>query len=144
MAVKPALARNALGTLQGLIALSAFGGGWYGWDGAEAIPLAWLDGSVFPTYVIPGLFLFVVIGGFFLAGSILTFAGKPSSRALAYFTAILLAAWIAVQVSIIGWVSWLQPAMVGAAALTALLARRLPIALITKSKRRSLGAGSMI
>ena len=57
------LVRTSLIVLQLLIMFNAFGGGIYGFLGAPGVDPAWLDGSPFSSYFIPGLFLFVVIGG---------------------------------------------------------------------------------
>jgi hypothetical protein len=58
--------RNILGVVLTVLALNAFGGGWYGMAGAEGIPVDWLRGSLFQSYFFPSLILFVVVGGSFL------------------------------------------------------------------------------
>jgi len=50
--------RYSLGALLIILAVNAFGGGYYGMAGAEGVPIEWLNGSPFPNYFIPGLFLF--------------------------------------------------------------------------------------
>ena len=52
------LIRRSLGTLLLLVALNAFGGGWYGMAGADAVPISWLEGSPFRDYFIPSMILF--------------------------------------------------------------------------------------
>ncbi len=121
-----AAAKSWLGGLQAALALCAFGGGWYGLSGAKDIPVACPQGRPFPDYSLPSLFLFIVIGGAFLAGSLAVFSRFSFARLLAHANGILLVAWIGAQLAIIGFVSWLQPAMVAAALAVELLAFRLP------------------
>ncbi|OFY45000.1 MAG: hypothetical protein A2X18_13740 [Bacteroidetes bacterium GWF2_40_14] len=102
--------RIILGVLLAFGALNAFGGGYYGMSGAEGVPLEWLDGSPFDNYFIPGLFLFVIIGGSFLTASIVVFSGHWISKFFAITSVVIVYIWLAVQLSIIGYISWMQPA----------------------------------
>ena len=104
--------RYILGVLFAFATLNAFGGGYYGLAGAEGVPLEWLEGSPFDSYFIPSLFLMIVMGGSFLTASIANFAGWKRARFISMLTAVLAFVWIAVQVSIIGYISWMQPATV--------------------------------
>jgi hypothetical protein len=66
--------RITLAALEGFIGICALGGGYAVITGAfgfaQFLPLSWLDGTPFKDYTIPGLVLFVVIGGgMFLAAS---------------------------------------------------------------------------
>ena len=99
----------SLGILLAFLALNAFGGGYYGMSGAKDVPLEWLDGSPFKSYFIPGLFLFIVVGGSALFASILVFKRHPKARFAAMATAIIVLLWLTVQVLIIGYISWMQP-----------------------------------
>ena len=118
--------RIALGVLLAFVALNAFGGGYFGMSGAEGVPREWLDDSPFKDYFIPGLFLFVIVGGSFLSAAIAVFARSPKARLFAVGAAILVLAWLVVQVAIIGYVSWMQPATTIAAIIVLILARFLP------------------
>ncbi|MDF2449549.1 MAG: rane protein [Bacteroidota bacterium] len=118
--------RIFLGCLLAFIALNAFGGGYYGLSGAESIPLSWLEGSPFTSYFIPGVFLFVVVGGMCALSSVLVFKNSVRARGMSVACAVLLLAWIVVQVSIIGYVSWMQPAIIIFAVIIFILARYLP------------------
>jgi hypothetical protein len=114
-----------LGGLLAFGALNAFGGGYYGLAGASGVPTEWLAGTPFSDYTVPSVILFVVVGGSFLAGTVAVFAG-----------AIVLI-WIAVQVAIIGYVSWMQPATAIGGLLILLLAWALPkSAALTDSTNR--------
>lgn len=103
------LLRYALGIILSFSALNAFGGGYYGMAGAEGVPVEWLEGSPFRNYFIPGLILFVVIGGSFLIAAIAVFAKLSIARRAAVFSVIIVFVWLSVQLAIIGYVSWMQP-----------------------------------
>jgi hypothetical protein len=103
-------ARYLLGGLLAFGALNAFGGGFYGLAGAEGVPLELLEGSPFRTYFVPSLILVVVVGGSFLLAAIAVFARLRIARVSARGAGVVVLIWIVVQVSIIGYVSWLQPA----------------------------------
>jgi hypothetical protein len=120
-----AMLRYGLGALLALVALNAFGGGYYGMAGAEGVPIAWLEGSPFSSYFVPSLFLFVVVGGSFLVASIAVFAGWRLARAAAVGAGLVVLGWLAVQLAIIGYVSWMQPTTAVAALLVLLLASQL-------------------
>jgi hypothetical protein len=117
--------RYGLGVLLAFVALNALGGGYYGMAGAQGVPAKWLDGSPFSSYFVPSLILFVVVGGSFLVASIAVFAGWRLGRAAAVGAALIAFGWLAVQVAIIGYVSWMQPTTAAAALLVLLLASRL-------------------
>ncbi|MBD3386033.1 hypothetical protein GF407_14045 [candidate division KSB1 bacterium] len=67
------------------------------------IPLRWLEGSPFQTYLIPGVVLFTVLGLFPLA----CFVGLLKRSRMAWFGALLLAValiiWILVEILVIGY-----------------------------------------
>jgi hypothetical protein len=106
--------RYLLGGLLAFGALNAFGGGFYGLSGAEGVPLELLEGSPFRTYFVPSLILFVVVGGSFLSAAIAVFARFRIARLSAQCAGGVVLIWIVVQVSIIGYVSWMQPATAAA------------------------------
>ncbi len=119
--------RFLLGTLLLLLAANAFGGGYYGMAGAKDIPVEWLHGSPFSDYFIPGLFLFTVIGGSAVTAAIAVFIKHRHARKAAFICGSITVLWIVVQVSIIGYVSWMQPVTAITALLILLLTWRLPI-----------------
>ena len=57
------LAKIALISIQLLVMLNAFGGGYYGLSGATASTPRGSTARPFSSYFIPSLFLFTVIGG---------------------------------------------------------------------------------
>jgi hypothetical protein len=118
--------RTLLGALLAFGALNAFAGGYYGLSGAEGVPREWLAGSSFSDYVVPSLVLFVVVGGALALAAIMVFRRHPLARAIACVAAAVLLVWIVVQVAIIGYVSWMQPATFAAGLLMLLLISLLP------------------
>jgi peptidoglycan/LPS O-acetylase OafA/YrhL len=118
--------RTLLGSLFAFGALNAFAGGYYGLSGADGVPREWLAGSPFSDYVVPSLALFVVVGGALALAAIMVFRGHPLARAIACAASAVLLAWIVVQVAIIGYVSWMQPATFAAGLLMLLLISLLP------------------
>jgi hypothetical protein len=57
------IVRRSLGTLLAFMALNSIGGGIYGVAGAKGVPLEWLEGSPFRSYLLPSLILIFVVGG---------------------------------------------------------------------------------
>lgn len=118
--------RYALGILLALLALNAFGGGYYGMAGAKGVPKEWLIGSPFSNYFIPGLFLFLFVGGSAFIASIAVFSRSPKAGKIAYISAVIVLLWLLVQVMFIGFVSWLQPTTAVAALIILFLTSKLP------------------
>ena len=122
----PSAVRYALGSLLAFGALNAFGGGVYGIAGAKAVPAQWLAGSPFSDYMIPSLILFVIVGGALLGAAVAVFGRRRMARAAAFMAGSVLLIWIVVETAMIGYVSWLQPAVLTAALVELALAWRLP------------------
>ena len=118
--------RYLLGGLLAFGALNAFGGGFYGLSGAEGVPLELLDGSPFRTYFVPSLILLVAVGGSLLLAAIAVFMRSRIARPIALAAGAVLLVWIAVQVSIIGYQTWMQPVTAIAGLIILLLAALLP------------------
>ena len=116
--------RWILGALLLVIALNAFGGGYYGLSGAPGVPTAWLEGSPFESYFIPSLILFTVVGGAFLIAGVAVLANLRWRRMAVAVAVAIAAGWLVTQVAIIGYVSWMQPATAIAALVAAVLAAR--------------------
>ena len=115
-----------LGILLLLLAINALGGGYYGMAGAKNVPAEWLKGSPFHNYFIPGLFLFVCVGGSALVAAIFVFRRHHMARKAAFICGIIVLLWLIVQVAIIGYVSWMQPTTAITAILILLLTWKLP------------------
>ena len=118
--------RYSLGVLLAFAALNAFGGGYYAMSGAKGVPIEWLNGSLFQDYFIPGLVLFFIIGGAFLIAAILVFGRSRIARVATFTAVIIVFIWLGVQIAIIGYVSWMQPATACVSLLILFLASLLP------------------
>jgi hypothetical protein len=118
--------RYLLGALLAFGAINAFAGGYYGLSGAAGVPVEWLAGSPFSDYFIPSVILVVVVGGALAFAAVAVFAGFRLARISALAAAIVVLVWIFVQLAIIGFVSWMQPATALAGVLIFILASRLP------------------
>jgi hypothetical protein len=108
---RPTRIRGILATLLIIIAINAFGGAWYGLAGAKDVPIDWLAGSPFKTYFIPSLILLLGVGGSAIFSAIALLKRYRIAVKASLICGIILLVWIAAQVSIIGFVSWLQPTM---------------------------------
>jgi hypothetical protein len=118
--------RTVLGALLVFGALNAFGGGWYGLAGACGIPKEWLAGSPFADYFAPSFVLLVGVGGTLLGAAIAVLRGNRRARAFATTAGLVVLGWIAIQVAIIGFVSWMQPTTAAAGLVIVGLAGLLP------------------
>jgi hypothetical protein len=107
-----------------VVAVNAFGGGWYGMAGAPGVPIEWLDGSPFDSYLVPSVILFAVVGGTFLIAAIGVLARARWSWFAVAAAVVVATVWLTTQLAIIGAVSWLQPATAAAIVAVALLAWR--------------------
>ncbi len=105
------IVRYIVGILLVIVAINAFGGGAYGLSGAKEIPEDWLKGTPFRNYIFPSLVLIIAVGGVSLWAAFTMFMKRPIFILAGYCSAVILLVWIITQVTIIGYVSWLQPAM---------------------------------
>jgi len=122
----PAAIRYALGGLLVFGALNALGGSYYGLTGAVGVPTEWLEGSPFADYFVPSIILLVVVGGSFIVAAIAVFARLRSARLAVFMAAFVVLGWLIVQIGIIGYVSWMQPATAIAGLLILILGSQLP------------------
>lgn len=107
----PGPLRHILGSVLIFLGLNALAGGYYGMVGAPGVPVDWLTGTPFRSYSVPGLILFGVVGGSLLVGGVAVFARSTFARGAVAAAGFILVGWLAVQLAIIGRVSWMQPAM---------------------------------
>jgi hypothetical protein len=118
--------RYSLGSLLAFGAVNAFGGGYYGLTGAKDVPTEWLKGSPFLDYFVPSLILLVVVGGSFMVAATAVFTDLRIARLAARTAGIVVLGWLAVQLAIIGYVSWMQPTTAIAGVLVLVLGSLLP------------------
>lgn len=117
--------RYTLGFLLALLALNAFGGGYYGMAGAQNVPVQWLQGSPFHSYFIPSLILFICVGGSALIAAVFVFTRHRLAYKAAFVCGVVTLLWLIVQVVIIGYVSWMQPTTAVTAIIILLLTLKL-------------------
>lgn len=101
--------RVALIVIHLCVGVSAVGGAVYALMGAPGVSREWLRGSPFKSYAVPGLVLLVAVGGSMFAAAVSLLADASGARTVSVIAGLVLVAWIAVQVSIIGRRHWLQP-----------------------------------
>jgi hypothetical protein len=104
------LINKILGILLIFVAANAFAGGYYGLLGAKGIPIEWLRNSPFNNYFIPSVILIVIIGSSSLFAGIAVLMKFRTGDLIAYTAGGILMVWLAVELFIIGYVSWMQPA----------------------------------
>jgi hypothetical protein len=76
---------------------------------------SWLDGTPFPSYTIPGLFLLVVIGGGMLGAAATALLGSRWTRLAAFCLGLALLLFLSVETVAIGYQG---PAQLGLVAIT--------------------------
>ena len=69
---------------------------------------AWLKGSPFNDYLVPGLFLFFIHGGLNLAAAYGLVRTRQWAPAVSLLAGVMLVAWILIQWAIIGYRHWTQ------------------------------------
>jgi hypothetical protein len=72
------------------------------------MPLSYLDGTPFTSYVIPGVILGVIVGGTQLLGAWAILAQWRSALLLAAVAGFGMLVWIFVEIAVIEEYSWLQ------------------------------------
>jgi hypothetical protein len=104
--------RRALIVLHVFLGVSAVGAGTlFALDPSGAglgMTVDLLEGGPFPDYLVPGLFLAIVIGGANLASAVLLWRRHLLASRASLATGLLLLAWTVVQLSIIGFTEWTQ------------------------------------
>lgn len=101
-----------LGALQAFIGLGALGGGFMlvrdPSGSALGVPLSFLQGSPFPDFLVPGIFLLVVNGVGSLIGAGFSFTRRRYAQETAIVLGAILVAWIVIQVILIRSFSWMH------------------------------------
>jgi hypothetical protein len=107
----------ALGSLQIFIGLGAVAGGLVMMldpsGSGMGFTIDLLQDSPFSSYLIPGLFLFLVNGVGSLLGSILTFIQYRYAGEIAIILGVIMITWIVIQVLIINYIHWMHPLYIG-------------------------------
>ncbi len=108
--------RIVVALLLGFLALNALGGGIYGMTSPQ-----------WHGYFIPSLILCVIVGGMAAVASAATFAEHIFWRLLAYAAALVALVFVLVELAVIGYQSWLQPAVIAYAIAVAALTWAAPL-----------------
>src|SRR3954447_11112571 len=116
--------RWTLAAIESLVAVNALGGMAYALGGAPAVPEEWLDDTPFGSYLVPGLYLGVVVGGSSLAAAYATIRDPRRARVAAFGSSAVMVSWIVAQVAVIGYRSPLQPLVAATGVAVAHLAVR--------------------
>jgi hypothetical protein len=101
-----------LGILQAFIGLGALGGGFMlvrdPSGSALELPMSLLEGSPFPDFLLPGMFLLAVNGVGSMIGAGLSFTRRRYAQEIAIVLGAILVAWIVIQIVIISSFHWLH------------------------------------
>jgi hypothetical protein len=98
-------------TLKGVLlfnALSAVGGAIGLVTGRLPVPTMLLRHTPFDTFVIPGLFLGIVIGGSAMFGAIAMLTHATRARLISAASGVIMVGWIAGETILVRGFSWLQ------------------------------------
>jgi hypothetical protein len=97
--------RRILAVVALAVGVGAVFGGWGLLSDAEGLgaKAEWLDGSLFPDYRIPGLFLLIVLGGGMLLLALLALRRSPLAGPAALAMGAVLLIWGLVETATIGY-----------------------------------------
>ena len=91
-----------------IVSLCAVAGGVALITGGIKIPIEWLAGTPFRSYVLPGLILFFAVGGSNLAAAYTVLACCQSARITSQLAGGILAIWVITQIAVIGYLGWMH------------------------------------
>ena len=101
-----------LGVLQAIIGLGAIGGGLLlvidPSGNTLGVPASLIEGTIFPDFLIPGIFLLVVNGFGSSIGAVFSFSKSQYTQGIAIVLGVVLVLWIVIQVIIIKSIGWLH------------------------------------
>ncbi len=100
---------KALASMHGFVGIAAVAGGIGLAGGGSGLPERFIEGTVFSSYVIPGIALGTLVGSTSLLAAVA--AWRRSERALeaSALASAMLVGWFAVQLATVGYISWMQP-----------------------------------
>lgn len=116
---------QVLAWLHALMGIGAIGGGVALATGLSGMPDRYLDGSFFPSYVIPGLALAAVVGGASAIAAAAVWRHAHDALDFSLLASVVLAGWMLVQLVEVGLISWLQPFILALLAVQVALALQL-------------------
>ena len=124
-----------------LNAVSAIGGGIALVTGVLPVPTSLLRHTPFDTYVVPGLFLAVVIGGSSLAGAIALISHASRARYISAAAGVTMVGWILGETVIVRGFSWLQGVYLVTGVLVAVRSWHLPVVALESPSGATPAAG---
>ncbi len=104
--MKQRLVRIALVALEALVALSAISGGLWLAAGKSGLDVAWLAGTPFSDYTIPGLLLAIVVGGCTVLAAATVFIHREWAVVVSGAAGLLMAGYEVVRFVMIGHFDW--------------------------------------
>jgi hypothetical protein len=107
--VRPNTRPIALLAIEPFLAIAAIGGGIGLLTGLIDLPREWIDDMPFDSYAIPGVVLLVVVGGAWLIATLSLYARHSSAPLASLAAGFVQLGWFAVQVALLGYISWMQP-----------------------------------
>jgi hypothetical protein len=120
------LERIAIEAVAIFIVVSAVAGGVGLISGGLPFPLEWLAGTPFSTYVVPGAFLALIVGGSALVAAALMLRKDPLAVPVALGAGVIQVGWIVGELLLVGTrgdvMAWLQAIYFVAGAILAFLA----------------------
>lgn len=100
---------KALAFLHGFVGVAAVTGGIGLAGGGSGLPEHFIEGTIFSSYVIPGIALGTLVGSTsLLAAAAIWRRSEPALEASALASAMLIG-WFAVQLATVGYIGWMQP-----------------------------------
>ena len=96
--MKHSVIRITLVVIEGFIGLSAILGGIGLLRGAYSLPVAWLAGTPFSDYTIPGLVLVIVVGGSALLAAATVFIHREWAVLVSVLAGLLMVGYLVVEV----------------------------------------------
>jgi hypothetical protein len=91
---------------------------------SQGLPVEWLQGSPFTSYVIPALALLVFVGGSSFLAAFLLLARQPGGDPASLLSGLILVVFEIVEYLVIGLTMFLQPLMLALGVLLIALAAR--------------------
>jgi hypothetical protein len=78
------------------------------------MPTEWLDGTPFDSWLLPGVFLLLIVAVPMLAAAVTELTRAPVARLCSLAAGIMQIGWIVVQVAVLQRYFFLQPVLLGA------------------------------
>ena len=113
---------DTLAVIHGFVGIGAVAGGISLLTGWMSMSTAYLDGTAFSSFTIPGLALAAVVGGSSLVAAFSTWRHTDKALSISLFASLMLAGWFVVQIAQVGLISWMQPFMIALLIVQAALA----------------------